>query len=177
MTDLLDVAFMVTGALEVCGIRYSVGGSLASSVSGEPRASIDADVLVEMTTTQIAQFLDAVGPDFYADPEAIDRAIQARSSTNLIHRPTGIKVDLFVAGSWLDAQQLDRRQRVQLRSDPAASLYLHSPEDILLQKLHWFRLGGEVSERQWRDVVAILSYRVDASIASISRDGRHSRAS
>ena len=77
-------------------------------------------------------------------------------STNLIHRPTGIKVDLFVAGSWLDAQQLERRQRVQLRSDPAASLYLHSPEDILLQKLHWFRLGGEVSERQWRDVVAIL---------------------
>jgi hypothetical protein len=31
-----------------------------------------------------------------------------------------------------------------------------SPEDTLLRKLAWYRLGGEVSERQWNDVLGVL---------------------
>ena len=68
----------------------------------------------------------------------------------------GIKVDLFPAVSFLDHQQLLRRQLVKVATDPDRYLYVHSPEDILLQKLHWYRLGGGTSERQWRDVVSIV---------------------
>ena len=154
--DLLDVTLTVTAALDQCGIPYTVGGSLASSVSGEPRASLDADVVVQMRTDQIDDLVKVLGDEFYADGDAIRRAIDAGSSTNLVHRPTGIKVDLFPAVSFLDHQQLLRRQFVKVATDPDRYLYVHSPEDILLQKLHWYRLGGATSERQWRDVLSIL---------------------
>jgi hypothetical protein len=35
-------------------------------------------------------------------------------------------------------------------------MFVHTAEDILLQKLHWYRAGGETSDRQWRDALAIV---------------------
>lgn len=154
MKDLIEVTTLVVAALERVGVPYTVGGSLASSFSGEPRASIDADILVDMTAAQATLFLDALGEDFYADADALQRAVASGSSTNLIHFESSIKVDLFVAGSVLDARELERRRRVEVA--PNCSWYIHSPEDILLQKLVWYRQGGEISDRQWRDAIAIL---------------------
>ena len=63
-------------------------------------------------------------------------------------------MDLFIAGGTaLDAQQLARRQPVQIGN---RTLFVHPPEDILLQKLRWYLAGGEVSDRHWRDVIAII---------------------
>ncbi len=156
MIDLLEVASLVIEALDRAGVRYTVGGSLASSFSGEPRASIDVDIVVDMAASHIGPFIDAVGDQFYADAEALGRAVDMRTSTNLIHHGSGIKVDLFVAGSLLDGRQLERRRLVQVTTDPDRYWFVHSPEDILLQKLVWFRQGGDVSDRQWRDAVAIV---------------------
>jgi hypothetical protein len=154
--DLIEVTLAVAAVLDRCGIPYTVGGSLASSLSGEPRASLDADVVVQIRPDQIDHLVNGLGDVFYADRDAIRRAIDNGGSTNLVHRPSGIKVDLFPAVSFLDHQQLLRRQLVKVAADPDRCLYVHSPEDILLQKLHWFRLGGGTSERQWRDVVSIV---------------------
>ena len=156
MSDLLEVASFVIEALDQAGVRYTVGGSLASSFSGEPRASIDVDIVVDMAANHIAPFIEALGDQFYADAEALGRAVATRTSTNLIHQASGIKVDLFVAGSLLDARQLERRRRVHVTSDPDRYWFVHSPEDILLQKLLWYRQGGDVSDRQWRDALAII---------------------
>ena len=66
-----------------------------------------------------------------------------------------LKVDIFVAGGTpLDAEQLARRLWVRLGN--GIELPIHPPEDILLQKLRWFQLGGGVSDRQWRDIVGIV---------------------
>ncbi len=156
MNDLLGVALQVTDALDSCGIRYTIGGSLASSFSGEPRASIDVDIVVDLTEAGVAAFVAALGEDFYADADSLQRAVRKRSTANLIHQASGVKVDLFVAGSPLEARQLERRLRAQVGWAPDRFVYMHSPEDILLQKLEWFRRGGEVSDRQWRDVLSIL---------------------
>jgi hypothetical protein len=156
VTGQLEVALLVVEALDRCGIAYSIGGSLASSFSGEPRASIDVDIVVRITAAGVGPFLDALPTDFYGDADALRRAISAHSSVNLIHKPTGIKVDLFVAHSLLDVRQLERRQAIALAGFPGRSIYVHSPEDILLQKLHWYRSGGAVSDRQWRDVLSIV---------------------
>jgi hypothetical protein len=156
VSDLLDVTLVVTDALEKSDVPYSVGGSLAASFSGEPRTSIDADIVVEMRLDQVELFLRTVGADFYADPDSLRRAIQSGSSTNLIHRPSSIKVDLFAASTLLDTHELERRRRVQVASAPDRFIYIHSPEDILLQKLQWYRMGRSVSERQWRDALSIV---------------------
>jgi hypothetical protein len=81
--------------------------------------------------------------------------VRTHGTTNLIEQATQVKVDLFVAGGTaLDEQQLNRRQTVHL-SD-GRTIRVHPPEDILLQKLRWYRDGGESSDRQWRDIVSIV---------------------
>ena len=86
---------------------------------------------------------------------SLRRAIRERTSTNLIHEATQLKVDLFVAGGTpLDAQQLARRQAVDVGH--GRTLYVHPPEDILLQKLRWYAMGGRSSDRQWRDIQGII---------------------
>jgi hypothetical protein len=134
-----------------------IGGSIASSVRGEPRTSLDIDIVVAMTATQVAPLVAALGPEFYADADSILRAVRERSNVNVIHLPTAIKLDLFiVGGSPLDERQVARRRRTPVSSDPAHAFYVSTAEDILLQKLRWFRKGGEVSDRQWRDVLGII---------------------
>ena len=162
VSDPVRVALIVAEVLENCGVRYLVGGSLASAVSGEPRSTLDVDLVVEMSELDIAPLVAALGDRFYADEDALRRAVREKSSTNLIHYATSTKVDLFVAGaSPIDRQQMDRRQRVQVSTDPDGWLYVYRPEDILLQKLKWYLLGGQSSDRQWRDVLGIILVQGD----------------
>ena len=162
IADPIEIALRVAEILEAHEIRYVVGGSVASSMSGEPRSTLDVDLVVELNEGKIDGIAAALGADFYVDAEAIRRAVREKSSANLIHLATSIKVDLFVmGGSPVDAVQMDRRQRVRVSADPDGYLYVYTPEDILLQKLRWYRMGGEASDRQWRDVLGIVMVQGD----------------
>ena len=152
--DPIAVALRVTDALDALGVTSTVGGSIAASFAGEPRSTLDIDIVAAIDQSHIDALVAALSPEFYIDPESLRRAIRTKGSTNLIHQATQYKVDLFIAGgSALDAQQLARRQPVQIGNRGRPN---HPPEDILLQKLRWYRSGGEVSDRQWRDVIAII---------------------
>jgi hypothetical protein len=153
--DVVDVTLLVTSALERCGIAYFLGGSLASSFQGEPRATNDVDLVVQLAEDAVAPFVEALGPDFDADPDALRRAARERSSWNVIYAPLVTKIDLFVLRDEpFDASEFDRRRRVEVR--PGRWLFIKSAEDSVLRKLLWFRAGGGVSDRQWRDVVQVL---------------------
>jgi hypothetical protein len=157
VNDPVAVALSVAQILEACGLRYLVGGSLASSLSGEPQSTLDVDLVVAMTTSDVDRVTEALRAEFDVDDRAVERAVRERSSVNVFHRASAIKVDLFVmGGSPLDDEQMNRRQRVQVTADPDRYLYAYTPEDILLQRLRRFRQGNEVSDRQWRDVLSIL---------------------
>ena len=152
--DPIDVALLVTVALDRLGVLHTVGGSIASSISGEPRSTIDIDIVAALEVRHVKPLVEALAPLFYIDADALSRAVAERRSVNLIHHDTQVKVDLFVAGGTpLDALQLSRRREVDL---DGRRIFVHPPEDILLQKLRWFRAGGETSDRQWRDVVGIV---------------------
>lgn len=153
--DAISVAVLVGGILEGLGVRYAIGGSIAASLAGEPRATIDVDIVVALQPADVEPLLGALRTQFYVAEVALRRAVDTHTTANLIHRDTNIKVDLFVAGGTpLDEQQLARRTRVEMRSGQSA--YVNTPEDILLQKLRWYRRGGEVSDRQWRDIIGII---------------------
>lgn len=170
--DPILVAHRVAEALEACGVPYLVGGSLASAFCGEPRTTLDVDMVVAMSREQVEPLVAALGGDFHADAASIRRAVDERSSANIIFRPTSTKVDLFVAGGTpLDQEQLARRRRVRVATGPERFLYLYAAEDILLQKLRWYRLGGETSDRQWRDVQGIVRVSGDGLDRGLLRRG------
>lgn len=153
--DPIDTALLVAGHLDALGILHTIGGSIASSFAGEPRSTIDIDIVAALEERHVDALVAALSPEFYVDAASLRRAVRNRSSTNLVHQATQLKVDIFVAGGTpLDAQQLRRRLAVDVGDGRV--LHVHPPEDILLQKLRWYRQGGEVSDRQWRDILAIV---------------------
>jgi hypothetical protein len=153
--DPLAVAWSVSQLLAQLGIVHTIGGSLAASFAGEPRATLDIDLVAALEDFHVDPLVAALSPDFYIDETALRRALRERTSTNLIHHATQLKIDLFVAGGTpLDTQQLARRRAVDVGG--GRILPVHPPEDILLQKLRWYQMGGRSSDRQWRDIRGII---------------------
>jgi hypothetical protein len=157
-TDLLLALEPVVAALEALGVRYYVAGSLASSAHGVPRASIDADLVADLRQAHVESLAARLQGAYYVDEERVRSAVQTRRSFNAIHLATMFKIDVFVAkGRPFDDEALDRARPRALEDVPEARQYvLASAEDTILAKLEWFRLGNEISDRQWADIVGML---------------------
>ena len=153
----LDLAVDIAKLLEDIGVRYVIGGSVASSLIGEPRSTVDVDIAVELGDQDLEPFFERVRPSFYVPETDAARAVHEKDSFTIIHNDAALKIDLFVLGDGLlDVNQIGRRVSFQVPSQPPASLWITSPEDQVLRKLDWYRQGGQVSDRQLRDIVAIL---------------------
>jgi hypothetical protein len=158
----LDLVSQVATILDGLGIRYALGGSMASSLVGEPRSTVDVDIAIKLEHEAGAALLDRVSAEFYVPIDSARVAIEAHSSFNLIDTAHGLKVDLFVLGEGLlDRMQIERRMNITIPGF-ADGLWVTSPEDQVLRKLDWYRSSGHESERQWRDVVGILRVHGDA---------------
>lgn len=155
--EALRVALEVIGLLERLGVDYHLGGSYASSIHGVPRQTQDVDLVVDLDEASVEALLVRLPDGYYSDLDSARDAVQRRRSFNLIHLASGVKLDLFVSGAEpFDREELSRSREVRLPSAPERPLRVKSAEDTILRKLQWFRLGGEVSERQWDDVQGIL---------------------
>jgi hypothetical protein len=151
--DLRDVVRVFTDL----GIPYALGGSMASSVHGIDRYTRDADITVEPFPGKEAQLASSFGPDYYLSLPAIEQAIRQRSSFNIINTSTGFKVDVFVRKDVAFEQSaMARRMSVDLPEAPGQPIVLHTPEDIILFKLRWYRLGNESSDQQWADILGVF---------------------
>jgi hypothetical protein len=153
----LSVVLQVLEILDELNIRYHLGGSFASAIHGVPRQTMDADLVVELDDGGVVGLVEGLRDDFYVDIEVARDAVVRRGSFNAINLETGFKVDFFVKGrDEFDDLELERSVLVQITADPARSAYVKSAEDTILRKLQWYRSGGEVSDRQWRDVLGVL---------------------
>lgn len=137
--------------------RVQIGGSIASSVYGVPRATMGADIVADLRPEHIEPLVALLQDRYYISREAVSDAIRRRSSFNLIHSETMFKVDVFVLSEHPYAQEAFRRTRW----DTLMLFSLSAPEDVILNKLAWFRMGGETSERQWIDVLGVLRVQED----------------
>lgn len=156
-SDPIGALLEVVSILETLGLHYAIGGSVASSVFGEPRASADADMIVELAEPRLPELLSKMQADFYISEEAARAAISRKSSFNVIHLHSMYKVDIFVAGaSKLDREQLSRRVRLEFIREPPRSAYVTAAENVVLRKLDWYQQGAGVSDQQWRDVLGVL---------------------
>lgn len=157
-SDLVAALRPIAEALDALGVRYYVGGSIASSAHGVARASLDADLVAELEPSHVDGFVDRLESAYYLPLDRLGSAVVARSSCNLIHLATMFKVDLFMSkGRAFDRAAASRARIEAIDEDrDAARFPVASAEDTVLAKLEWFRLGGETSERQWWDIVGIL---------------------
>jgi hypothetical protein len=160
MEEALAVTFQVIGVLEQLGVPYVVGGSIASSIYGTPRATQDVDVIADLRDVHIPPLIAALHNDFYLDEPAVREAVRQRSTFNVIHLVTMFKVDVFVAkDDPATVQELARGRPYVPPEAPDRRIALASPEDVVVQKLFWYRLGDHVSERQWTDAMQVLKVR------------------
>jgi hypothetical protein len=162
LPEPIAVTLQVTDALEALGVVYFIGGSLASAIHGISRATMDVDIIADLGEEQSIALEEMLEGDFFIDGESIHEAIRHRSSCNIIHRETMFKVDIFIQKTRLyDQAQFKRRERQLLATEPERFAYVASAEDMILAKLEWYHMGGEVSERQWRDVQNIIKVQAD----------------
>jgi hypothetical protein len=158
LSEPLVVVARIASTLDSLSIPYIVGGSLASSVYGIPRATQDVDLVAEIRAEHVEPLVAALADEFYIDGDMIADAINRRASFNVVHLGTMFKADIFVAGRDLWTREELKRGRVEQFeiAERSVAIRFASPEDTLLHKLVWYRLGNEISERQWRDVIGIL---------------------
>ncbi len=158
MTLPTEFLMHVAGMLERLGIRYHVGGSVASSAHGMYRASADIDFVIDPTPEQLNALTAELDPEFYVSRTAVAEALESRGTFNAIHEATSFKIDFFIKGAApFDSEELQRSVRQVVEAGSSREVSIKSPEDTILRKLDWFRRGGEVSERQWQDVLSILT--------------------
>lgn len=154
--DPLEIALLVGAAIEAVGGAYFVGGSVASSLQGDPRATNDIDIVIDLSPRLVDAFADALGADFEVDRDMLREAILTTTTANAFYLPLLTKIDFFaVADGPFDRIEFERRRPVVVGTGDQ-KLVLKTPEDSALRKLLWFRQGGETSEKQWRDIVAIV---------------------
>lgn len=158
------VAREVIQAFDTIGIAYAIGGSVASTVHGIPRLTADVDFIADMREENIEPLAELLQEAFYADGDMMRDAIRNNSSFNVIHLATMVKADIFLLPrSPFAASEWSRRQRKRIGPDmDSPEVFVASPEDMILQKLSWYRLMGERSDRQWGDVQGMLKVQAMA---------------
>ncbi|HAF96178.1 MAG: hypothetical protein A2X34_02055 [Elusimicrobia bacterium GWC2_51_8] len=162
-TEGLAALKTVVNALEANAIQYMLGGSFASSFYGIPRATFDADLVVEISPTAAVRLYASLKDAFYADPEDISQAAKKHASFNLIHLETAFKVDIFpLKTDDYSKQAFTRRIKQTLFPGSGAGLWLQAPEDVVISKLLWHKLGGEASIKQPADIVGVLKTQAGA---------------
>jgi len=155
--DLVPVIMPVVQVLNDLDVPYQIGGSLASSVWGLPRSTQDIDLVADLQPAHVIPFATRLDSIYYVDAEAIHDAINRHGSFNIIHLNTMFKIDIFIRKPTpFEATTFKRARRAQLSDMTDQQAMFTSPEDIVLHKLAWYRMGGGVSERQWLDVLGVL---------------------
>lgn len=160
--ESIRLALRMAEILDALAVPYLIGGSVASSILGEPRATLDVDIVADLQLSHVPPLLEVMTVEFYINEMMVREAIERKSSFNVIHLDTMQQVDIFVLSNQPLAQsEMQRRQQLLLAQNPERLAWLLSAEDIILQKLIWYRLGSRLSDRQWRDVLGVLKVQAE----------------
>lgn len=157
-TDLQPHELMqrVADFFESRGIAYRVVGSMASMAYGEPRLTIDIDIVADLQAKHVAPLCATfAAPEYYLSEAAIREALARQTQFNIIHPASGLKVDLFIPQHTEFARTAAKRVQ-RIRSAGEYDVWFGSAEDVLLNKLIYFQRGGGVSEKHLRDIAGMM---------------------
>lgn len=158
--DIARTTLAAAATFSRAGLRHALGGGLASSIYGEVRTTLDADFAVALPALKVDAFVRAADVDFHVDAAEVRQAAANLTMFVMTHRLDLVKVDAHVVRDvGHHKAEFDRARWIQIGDARGEDVLVASAEDVVLQKLMWYRRAGEVSERQWRDVRGILKAR------------------
>jgi hypothetical protein len=162
--DIILAIKPVIKAFNQLSIPYYIGGSIASSLYGIARASMDVDMIAALTYNHVASLVEYLKDGYYIDEQMIVDAISTASSFNLIHLETMMKIDVFIhkQDPYHESALTRRIQDLIVEGDPDSSYYFSSPEDVIISKLDWHKMGGQASDRQWLDILGVIKVQADS---------------
>jgi hypothetical protein len=155
-SEIIDAITSIIAAFERLGIDYYIGGSVVSSVYGIPRATFDVDLIADLRAEHVRPLVKELEAEYYIDEDMIRDAIKHRSSFNVMYLASMLKVDVFLPKLRPFDQEEYRRVHSEVLVQGTRAFRVASPEDTVLHKLEWYRMGNEVSDRQWNDILGIL---------------------
>ena len=149
-----------TTILDHLGFQYLIGGSFASSVHGEYRTTNDIDFLCSIVINLLPGFFKLLKGEFIVDEIMVKESVSLKKSFNIIHEKSFTKIDVFTKVGEYQNEQLSRAREISI---PGISkgVKIASAEDTILSKLLWYKMGNEVSERQWKDIQGVLKVQGD----------------
>jgi len=152
--DPSELLRKVVEALDAAGAEYLLVGSVASSVYGEPRLTMDIDIVADLSESRLPRFLTFFPPEeFYVSREAVVAAIRDMRQFNIVHPASGLKIDMIVRKpDEFDRSRFSRKRSIEVFPDRPA--VFASPEDVIIKKMEYYRDGG--SEKHLRDITGIL---------------------
>jgi hypothetical protein len=136
------------------GIKYFITGSQATIVYGEPRFTNDIDVVASLSRANLDEFVKSFpSADFYLSVTAAREAIDRAGTFSILHPTSGLKVDVIIPGTTpYEVGRFGRARTIQVAPDFAARFA--SPEDVIIKKLEFFKVGG--SDKHLRDIAGVL---------------------
>jgi hypothetical protein len=162
--DIVGFLKLVLEALKAAHVDYLIGGAIAEWAYGEPRATQDIDIVIDLPIESVGKFSKELEKrDMLVPAEVIlDTLLEDRADipVNAIHMYSGLKADLYLvrSGDELRSSAFQRRQHVDY-GPPIGRVYVHSPEDLILYKLLYFSLSQQ--PKHSRDIAAILQAKGD----------------
>jgi hypothetical protein len=139
--------------LDQAGIPYMIAGSLSSSAYGRPRATQDADIVIDPTEDQLGALVALLERDYYVSHDAAFDALHRRTMFNVIDLTGGWKADLILRKDTpFGRTEFERRRQIDAMGQ---SLWVVSPEDTILSKLEWMK--GRESDVQYSDALGVAA--------------------
>jgi hypothetical protein len=148
-----EVLEYVARVLESLDVPYAVGGSTAAILYGEPRYTRDIDIVVELPVGRVSRLLEHFAwPEFIVDAGVAREAAVEHGQFNIIHKFSGVKVDIYVADDEIARNQIANARRLTTADGVTAEI--SSPEELMLKKMQFYAYGE--METQLRDVASML---------------------
>jgi hypothetical protein len=147
---------LIITKMETASIDYMIVGSIAGTVYGEPRLTRDIDLVVALSGGAIDRMAQAFeGLDFYVPPmEILSQEATRGGHANILHQPSGVKLDLIFRKSTAHAlEEFSRRRRIEILQGLEA--WVAAPEDVIISKLRFYREGE--SAKHLTDIRGILA--------------------
>ena len=149
-----EILRYAVGVLEELNIPYLIVGSFATSIWGEPRMTLDIDIVIDLHAEQVKAFcLKFPPPHFYVSETAAREAVVRRRQFNVLYPSTANKIDFMISRNdeW-SRLQLERARTQPFDGD--IKLKVCSPEDVIIAKMRYFKEGQ--SPKHLRDIAGVL---------------------